>query len=103
MAAASRRSFVKVVAELAPRGHAADDLIELVCKSGHRNAHSRARILRLNDGWCGKCGAGIGYDPLADARGPTREAPMPPPAAPVWSTGQFCDGVATPHPSMGHS
>jgi hypothetical protein len=41
--------------------------VELVCSSGHRTAHSLARVLRLNDGWCGRCGADISYAPLADA------------------------------------
>ena len=39
------------------------DRIELVCASGHRSAHSLARLLRLNDGWCGTCGADISYEP----------------------------------------
>ena len=45
------------------------DEIELVCPSGHRTIHSLKRVLRLNDGWCGKCGADIRYTPLADAEG----------------------------------
>ena len=40
------------------------DDIELVCSSGHRTTHSLARVLRLNDAWCGKCGADIRYNPL---------------------------------------
>ena len=54
-----------------------DDKIELVCSSGHRTVHSLARILRLNDGWCGKCGADIGYEPSADARRATAVHPLP--------------------------
>ncbi len=42
------------------------DQLDLVCASGHRTAHSLARISRLNDGWCGICGADIGYTPPAN-------------------------------------
>lgn len=44
----------------APFGSGADE-VELVCPSGHRTTHSLARAERLNNGWCGKCGAGISY------------------------------------------
>jgi hypothetical protein len=43
------------------------DKIELVCPNGHRTTHSLARVLRLNDAWCGTCGADISYDPLIPA------------------------------------
>ena len=51
-----------------PRLHAVEksETIELVCRSGHRSTHQLARILRLNDGWCGKCGADLNYDPPED-------------------------------------
>lgn len=42
-----------------------DDKIELVCPNGHRTIHSLSRVLRLDDGWCGKCGADISYTPDA--------------------------------------
>ena len=44
------------------------DIFDLVCSSGHRTPHSLARVLRLNDGWCGTCGADIGYTPLGSSR-----------------------------------
>jgi hypothetical protein len=49
-----------------PRLHAVEksETIELVCRSGHRSTHQLARILRLNDGWCGKCGADLHYEPV---------------------------------------
>lgn len=47
------------------------DLIELICLHGHRSSHSLARVTRLNDGWCGKCGADISYQPLAGAGKPS--------------------------------
>jgi hypothetical protein len=59
-----------------------DDRIDLICSSGHRTAHSLSRIVRLNDGWCGKCGADISYTPLADADA-TRKGGEPSPPSPV--------------------
>ncbi len=41
-----------------------DDKIELVCPSGHRTTHSLARVMRLNDAWCGICGADISNNQL---------------------------------------
>jgi hypothetical protein len=43
------------------------ETIELVCPNGHRTIHSLARVLRLNDAWCGRCGADIDYKPSPDA------------------------------------
>jgi len=57
------------------------DKIELVCPNGHRTTHSLARVLRLNDAWCGTCGADISYDPLIPA-GPTSLSDLPDDAAP---------------------
>ncbi len=39
------------------------DHVDLVCSSGHVTTHSLARLVRLNDGWCGRCGADIDYPP----------------------------------------
>lgn len=61
---------------LKPSAPLNEDLIELVCPNGHRTLHSRARILRVNDGWCGKCGADISYDPSADAVPGQVQAPV---------------------------
>lgn len=44
-------------------------MIELLCGSGHRSTHLLVRVLRLNDAWCGKCGADLSYDPLKDTAG----------------------------------
>ena len=54
-----------VASQPAPDGKG-DDLV-LVCPNGHSTLHSLARVLRLNDGWCGTCGAGIAYEPAAKA------------------------------------
>ncbi len=43
------------------------EMIELVCRGGHRTRHLLARILRRNDGWCGKCGADLNYEPVVPA------------------------------------
>ena len=56
----------KAVAALLPSAVSGDEL-ELICLNGHRTRHSLARVQRLNDGWCGKCGASISYTALADA------------------------------------
>jgi hypothetical protein len=57
---------MKVVAQVPLPSVNSDERIELVCASGHRTTHSLARVLRLNDGWCGKCGADIRYEQAAD-------------------------------------
>lgn len=59
---------MKAVAALVPA--VAGDELELVCPNGHRTTHSGARIKRLNDGWCGKCGAAISYTALSDSGQP---------------------------------
>ena len=59
-----RTSLVRSAAALAPSE--AGDELQLVCANGHRTAHSLARVQRLNDGWCGKCGAGISYTALPE-------------------------------------
>ena len=51
------------VTQPGPRSIGRDETVELVCTSGHRTTHLLARILRLNDGWCGKCGADLHYEP----------------------------------------
>jgi hypothetical protein len=68
---------VKAIVSPVPPVAAIDDHLELVCKSGHRSGHSRARVTRLNDAWCGKCGADISYDPLAAAAVATAGAGTP--------------------------
>jgi hypothetical protein len=60
---------VRAVERPTPSDQKCEDKLELVCSSGHRTTHSLARVLRLNDGWCGKCGADISYTPLADDEG----------------------------------
>jgi hypothetical protein len=56
---------VNAVAPL-PASGAKGGEIELSCPNGHRTMHSLARVLRLNDAWCGKCGADIRYDASAE-------------------------------------
>jgi hypothetical protein len=58
---------VKAVPRTPAPGASAEDRIDLVCSSGHRTSHFLARVTRLNDGWCGRCGADISYTPAADA------------------------------------
>jgi hypothetical protein len=58
---------VSAVAHLPAPKTNGQETVELVCPSGHRTTHSLARVLRLNDGWCGRCGVGISYEPQADA------------------------------------
>jgi hypothetical protein len=45
----------------------ATETIELTCKSGHLSQHLLHRVLRLNDAWCGQCGADLPYLPRQDA------------------------------------
>ena len=54
---------MKAAAQAPASSGKSDDKIELVCSSGHRTIHSLARVARLNDGWCGTCGADISYSP----------------------------------------
>jgi hypothetical protein len=61
--AASNREFRVRSVTPAPSHDRVSDKVDLVCSSGHRTAHSLARVLRLNDGWCGMCGADISYEP----------------------------------------
>jgi hypothetical protein len=35
--------------------------LELTCRSGHISKHQRDRVIRRNDAWCPKCGAGIDH------------------------------------------
>lgn len=58
---------MKAVPSIPAPGGEGDDRIDLVCSSGHRTSHSLARVARLNDGWCGRCGADISYTPFTDA------------------------------------
>jgi hypothetical protein len=55
-----------------PCERAKGDVIELVCSSGHRTPHSLARVRRLDDGWCGTCGADIKYQPVPEPEPPAR-------------------------------
>ena len=64
MAAPCSGRILRIAAHSSARSTGSDEKIELVCTSGHRTSHSLARVLRLNDGWCGKCGADISYKPL---------------------------------------
>ncbi len=41
--------------------------LELICQSGHKSEHLQDRVLRHNDAWCSKCGAGIKYTPGEEA------------------------------------
>jgi hypothetical protein len=41
-------------------------------------AQSLARVLRLDDGWCGRCGADVSYKPLVDVGLPSASSTVPP-------------------------
>ena len=56
-----------VIARLPAPGAPGGDRIDLLCPNGHRTTHSLARLMRLNDGWCGRCGADIAYPISTDA------------------------------------
>jgi hypothetical protein len=49
--------------------------IELICGNGHVSVQSLERVLRLNDGWCGKCGANVKHDPQPLEDGPLAAVP----------------------------
>jgi hypothetical protein len=68
---------VSAIARRPAPGPEGGERIDLVCASGHRTSHSLARVVRLNDGWCGKCGAAISYAPLADAGLPAPVSVIP--------------------------
>ena len=49
-----------------------EEVVQLTCKNGHVSDHLLDRVLRRNDAWCGRCGAGLPYVSDLPARAEVR-------------------------------